>query len=146
MLEDAQKKAKRAGMPIANIELVMMASAAILTAQHFPCEVDNWEGLPSTLRTWAAWKMAFRLEHLKRQHQILASGGGNHSVVLMASFLRWHRQSEGWRQHLTTWLLRRQTMRLFSSSLRLQIWPSQPPSGFSLQPTRNWWMRQLGQR
>ena len=28
MLEDAQKKAKRAGMPIADIKLVMMASAA----------------------------------------------------------------------------------------------------------------------
>jgi hypothetical protein len=76
MLEDAQKKAKRAGMPIADIKLVMMASAAVLSAQHFPREVDNWEGLPSTLRTWAAWKMAFRLAQLKRQHQILALGGG----------------------------------------------------------------------
>jgi hypothetical protein len=36
VLEDAQKKAKRAGMPIANIELVMMALAAVLAAQHFP--------------------------------------------------------------------------------------------------------------
>ena len=76
MLEDAQKKAKRAGMPIADIELVMMASAAVLAAQHFPREVDDWEGLPSTSRTWVAWKTAFRLAHLKRQHQILASGGG----------------------------------------------------------------------
>jgi hypothetical protein len=41
MLEDAQKKAKRAGMPIADIELVMMASAAVLTTQHFPREVDD---------------------------------------------------------------------------------------------------------
>ena len=32
MLEDAQKKAKRAGMPIADIELIMMALAAVLTA------------------------------------------------------------------------------------------------------------------
>jgi hypothetical protein len=62
------------------------------------------------------------------------------------SFLRQRQQSEDWRQHLTTWLLRHQTMRLFSSSLRLQIWPSRPPLGFSLQPTRNWWMRRLGQR
>ena len=76
MLEDAQKKAKRAGMPIADIELVMMASAAVLAAQHFPREVDDWEGLPSASRTWMAWKTAFRLVHLKRQHQILASGGG----------------------------------------------------------------------
>ena len=76
MLEDAQKKAKRAGMPIADIELVMMASAAVLAAQHFPREVDDWEGLPTPARTWLAWKTAFRLAHLKRQRQILASGGG----------------------------------------------------------------------
>ncbi len=63
-------------MPIADIELVMMAYAAILTAQHFPHEVDDWEGLPSTLCTWAVWKTAFCLAHLKRQHQILALGGG----------------------------------------------------------------------
>jgi hypothetical protein len=65
MMEDAQKKAKRAGMPIANVELVMMAWAAILTAQHFPCEVDDWKGLPAIDRTWRAWKFAFRLTHLK---------------------------------------------------------------------------------
>ena len=76
MLEDAQKKAKRAGMPIADVELVMMASAAVLAAQHFPREVDDWEGLPTPNRTWLAWKTAFRLAHLKRQRQILASGGG----------------------------------------------------------------------
>jgi hypothetical protein len=81
MLEDAQKKAKRAGMPIANIKLVMMASAAVLLAQHFPREVDDWEGLPSTLRTWAVWKTAFRLAHLKRQRQILALGGGMANLV-----------------------------------------------------------------
>ncbi len=48
LLEDAQKKATQAGMPIADIKLVMMASAAVFAAQHFPREVDNWEGLPST--------------------------------------------------------------------------------------------------
>jgi hypothetical protein len=51
MLEDAQKKATRAGMPIADVKLVMMASAAILVAQHFPRKVDNWKGLPSASRT-----------------------------------------------------------------------------------------------
>ena len=76
MLEDAQKKAKRADMPIADVELVMMASAAVLAAQHFPREVDDWEGLPAASRTWTAWKTAFCLAHLKRQRQILASGGG----------------------------------------------------------------------
>ena len=90
MLENAQKKANRAGMPIADIELVMMASAAVLAAQHFPREVDNWEGLPSTARTWLAWKTAFRLAHLKRQRQLLALGGGEplggaHGVLPVAA-------------------------------------------------------------
>jgi hypothetical protein len=75
MLEDAQKKAKRAGMPIADVKLVM-ASAAVLAAQHFPRKVDDWEDLPATSRTWPAWKKAFSLAHLKRQRQILALGGG----------------------------------------------------------------------
>ncbi len=76
MLEGAQKKTKRMGMPIAKIKLVMMALAAVLVAQHFPCKVDNWEGLPSSSRTWVAWKMVFHLAHLKGQCQTLASGGG----------------------------------------------------------------------
>jgi hypothetical protein len=76
LLEDAQKKAKRAQMPIADAELVMMASTAVLAVQHFPREVEDWEGLTSTSRTWPAWKTAFCLAHLKRQQQILASKGG----------------------------------------------------------------------
>ncbi len=76
MLEDAQKKTKWAGMPIADVKLIMMASAAVLAAQHFPHKVDDWEGLPSTTCTWMAWKQSFRLAHLKHQHQILALGGG----------------------------------------------------------------------
>ena len=38
--------------------------------------VDNYEGLPSGSCTWQAWKVAFYLAHLKRQHQLQASGGG----------------------------------------------------------------------
>jgi hypothetical protein len=54
MLEEAQKEAKRAGMPIADIELVMMALAAVLAVQHFPRKVNDWEGLPGNSRSWAA--------------------------------------------------------------------------------------------
>ena len=70
MMEDAQKKAKRANMPIADVELVMMTSAAVLAAQHFPREVDDWEGLPAIDHTWRAWKVAFRLAHIERQRQL----------------------------------------------------------------------------
>jgi hypothetical protein len=86
LLEDAQKKAKRANMPIANPKLVMMALSEVLAEQHFPRKVDNWEGLPSSARTWPAWKAAFRLAHLKRQRQILATKGseplgGAHAAI-----------------------------------------------------------------
>ncbi len=86
MLEDAQKKAKQAGMPITNTKHVMMTLAAVLMAQHFHCEVDNWEGLPSTSCIWKAWKQSFCLAHLKQQCKILASGvgeplGGAHGVL-----------------------------------------------------------------
>jgi hypothetical protein len=63
-------------MPIADVKLVMMASAAVLAAQHFPQEVDNWEGLPAINRTWRVWKVAFRLAQIKHQCQLQASGGG----------------------------------------------------------------------
>jgi hypothetical protein len=143
MLEDAQKKAKKAGMPIADVELIMMALAAVLAAQHFPCEVDDWEGLPTPNRTWLAWKMVFRLTHLKRQRQILASGGGgNHSAGLTACSLRRGRRSDGWRRHSTTLRSRQQTTLPCSSSSRRPIWRSRPPSACSPQPTKNWWMRQ----
>ncbi len=41
IMEDAQKKAKQAGMPMADVKLVMMASATVLAAQHFLREVDD---------------------------------------------------------------------------------------------------------
>jgi hypothetical protein len=146
MQEDAQKKAKRAGMPIADVELVMMASAAVLFAQHFPCKVDDWEGLPTTARTWLAWKTAFRLAHLKRQRQILALGGGNHLAGLMVCSLRRGRRSNGWRQHSITLHSPRRTTLPFSSSSNWPIWRSRPPSARSPQPTKNWWMRLRGPR
>ena len=76
MMEDAQKKAKQAGMPIADAKLVMMALATILAAQHFPQEVDDWDGLPAIDHTWRAWKVPFCLANLKCHHQLQASGGG----------------------------------------------------------------------
>jgi hypothetical protein len=76
ILEDAQKKAKRAGMPNANVKLVMMALAAVLAAQHSPWEVNDLEGLSSTSHTWKVCKQSFRLTHLKCQWQIFGIGGG----------------------------------------------------------------------
>jgi hypothetical protein len=90
MMKDTQKTAKQAGMPIADIKLVMMGLVAVLAAQHFPCEIDNWEGLLAGSCTWQTWKAAFRLAHLKRQRQLLALGGGKplggvHTVIPTAA-------------------------------------------------------------
>jgi hypothetical protein len=41
MMEDSQKKATRASMPIANVKFVIMALGAVLAAQHFPGEVND---------------------------------------------------------------------------------------------------------
>ncbi len=90
MIEDAQKKATRAGMPIADIQLIMKGLAAVLDVQHFPREVDDWEGLPSLSCTWPAWKVALHLAHLKHQRQLQALGGreplgGAHTVIPTAT-------------------------------------------------------------
>ena len=43
MMEEAEKKSKPGKVPI-----VMMALAAVLAAQHFAQDVDDWEGLAPT--------------------------------------------------------------------------------------------------
>jgi hypothetical protein len=68
----------------------MMALAAVLAAKHFPHEANNWEGLLAASCTWQAWKVAFCLAHLKRQHQLQALGGveplgGAHMVIPTAA-------------------------------------------------------------
>ncbi len=77
-------------MPIADIELLMMALAAVLAANYFPPKVDDWKELLSMSHIWQAWKVAFRLPQLKRQRQLQASGGGKslggaHAVILFAT-------------------------------------------------------------
>ena len=86
MLKDALKNVKQAGMPIADVELVMVASAALPAAQHFPCKVDNWKGISLANRMWPAWKTAFCLADPKGQRRILVAKrgellGGAHGVT-----------------------------------------------------------------
>jgi len=138
MMEDAQKKAKRVGMPITNVELVMMALVAVLAAQHFLCEVDDWEGLPVVHRTWRAWKIAFRLAHLKHQHQLQAPGGMNRWVVPTPSSPLQPPPSTAWEQLLTTSHSRQPTTpQSYSRSSRRRTWCSPCQMPCSLRPTRS---------
>jgi hypothetical protein len=116
MMEDAQKKAKRAGMPIAVVKIVMMASAAVLAAQHFLQEEDDWEGLPAIDCTWRAWKVAFRLAHLNCQFQLPASGRVGHWVVPTLLSPPLPPSLTGLGQLSTSWPLRQPMTPQFSSS------------------------------
>ena len=44
-LEEAQKQAARAGMPITDATLVMIATKAMLATQRFPTTNEKWEEL-----------------------------------------------------------------------------------------------------
>ena len=84
MLEEAQRKSSRANLPIADDNLMAIASTAILASGHFPRPTDEWEALPLALRTWTAWKTHYRAAHLARKRQLLAAGhapGGAHAVT-----------------------------------------------------------------
>ena len=83
MLEDAQCKAQRAAMPIANVQLVTIASTTILGSQQYPQATEDWEALLATAKTWMVWKKAYHAAHTVRKHQFLATssskpfGGAN---------------------------------------------------------------------
>ena len=74
-------------MPIANIKLVMMASAVVFAAQHFPHKVDDWEGRSTIDRTWRAWKVKFRQAHIKCQRQLHVIGHNSGRIFIPA---KWH--------------------------------------------------------
>jgi hypothetical protein len=102
-MKDAQKKAKQAGMPVADVEWVMMASAAILPAQFFLQEVDDWEGSrPSTARgeperlpsIWPTSNASANFKHL---------GWGVHWVAPMLLPQPLPQPLTGFEQPSTTW-------------------------------------------
>ena len=54
--EDAQWKARQAGLVISDAWLVAFASRSPLTEKNFPGERPKFEGLPRLDRTWEKWK------------------------------------------------------------------------------------------
>jgi hypothetical protein len=65
-LEDAQKKAHRAGLPITNKWLVATASKLLLIAASFPTQRAVWDAkLPATKR-WPAWKKWVRDHYIRK--------------------------------------------------------------------------------
>ncbi len=58
-LEDAQKKAQRANVPIADSTLVAIATASVMASQLYPRTDDAWDDLSPKERTWAKWKTTY---------------------------------------------------------------------------------------
>jgi hypothetical protein len=63
LLEDAQRKAARAHLPLTNQTLTILASTALLAADTFPHTTELWEELEPADKTWAAWKTAYLAAH-----------------------------------------------------------------------------------
>ena len=62
-MEEAQKKAKRAGLPIANNWLAEFSTSSLLLANSFPNDCPEWDGKPKAHQTWRAWKDTFNPLH-----------------------------------------------------------------------------------
>ena len=58
-MEEAQKKAKRAELPILDIELAMYAATSVLQSGDYKKETDEWEGRNAKKKTWTEWKQAY---------------------------------------------------------------------------------------
>eukprot|EP00804_Cyclotella_cryptica_P016130 CCRYP_004246-RA/>CCRYP_004246-RA protein AED:0.35 eAED:0.35 QI:0/0/0/0.75/1/1/4/0/1339 len=69
-LEDAQKKAARANLPITNDWLAAIATMSLLAAGSFPKLRLDWDGLASADKTWPAWKTwALKAQKLLEREQ-----------------------------------------------------------------------------
>jgi hypothetical protein len=58
-MEEAQKKAKQAKLPILEIELAMYAATSVLQSGDYKKETDEWEGRNANKKTWTEWKQAY---------------------------------------------------------------------------------------
>jgi hypothetical protein len=58
-MEEAQKKAKRAELPILDIKLAMYTATSVLQSCDYKKETDEWEGCNAAMKSWSRWKQAY---------------------------------------------------------------------------------------
>ena len=63
-LEDAQKKLVQTNLPINNMWLAAIVTGFFLAAESFPKQRLDWDSLPRSNKTWAAWKKTFHAHQL----------------------------------------------------------------------------------
>jgi hypothetical protein len=78
LLEDAQRKAARAILPVTNQTLTVLASTILLAADTFPHTTELWKELDPANKTWAAWKTTYLAAHKKRANRLRATGGADY--------------------------------------------------------------------
>jgi hypothetical protein len=78
LLEDAQRKAARACLPIIDQTLTVLTSTALLAADTFSRTTELWEQLDPANKTRAAWKTAYLAAHKKRANRLCATGGADY--------------------------------------------------------------------
>jgi hypothetical protein len=89
-LEDAQKKAHRAGLPITNEWLVATASKSLLVAASFPTHRKDWDSLLPSSKTWVAWKKWAREAQLTVEREQRASGSRGDTFGSAAAAIQFH--------------------------------------------------------
>jgi hypothetical protein len=90
-LEDAQKKAARATLPITNEWLAATATKSLLAAGSFPIQCPVWDArLPAT-KTWTAWKKWARKSQLTVEREQRASGARGDTFGSASSAINYHR-------------------------------------------------------
>ena len=109
-MEEAQKKAKRAELPILDIELAMYAATSVLQSGDYKKETDKWEGRNASKKTWTEWKQAYLATASEPEPQM------NRSLERPATPCRRHL--------LMSWM----PSRALSTIWRLRLQATRPPS------------------
>ena len=74
-MEEAQKKAKRSGLPITDNWLAAFATSSLLLSNSFPSDCPEWDGNPKSHQTWKAWKDTFNPLHKHIKHDTRLARG-----------------------------------------------------------------------
>ena len=75
MLKDAQQQASWEGRTIADETLLLFASTARLTSEHFMRANNDWEERVERNKTWSQWKTAYKWDHANARVKAHANNG-----------------------------------------------------------------------
>ncbi len=75
-MEEAQKKAKRAELPILDMKLAMCATTSVLQLGDYKMETDKWKGRNASMKTCTKWKQAYLAAYPRGvNHQYVGATG-----------------------------------------------------------------------